>query len=103
MNQCRKCHGYGHWAYQCPSRGGAEAGEEDDVDAVDEEDAMLVEEKVKLSLVLWLSRGQKHLGVCCNKRPMFPQGPVAVTRETSCALSWPARIIAGAVGRSGAS
>ena len=22
-NQCRKCHGYGHWAFQCPSRGGA--------------------------------------------------------------------------------
>ena len=22
-NQCRKCRGFGHWAFQCPSRGGA--------------------------------------------------------------------------------
>ena len=32
-----------------------------------------------------------------------PQCPVAETRETSWALSWPARTAAGAVGRSGAS
>ena len=23
-NQCRRCHGFGHWAFQCPSRGGAQ-------------------------------------------------------------------------------
>ena len=83
-------------------RAGDEEVVEDVVDA--EEDVMLVvETKVKFSLLLWLSRGQKRLGVCCNKPLTFPQGPVAVTRETSCALSWPARTAAGAVGRSGAS
>ena len=60
-------------------------------------------EAVKRICLLRLNRGQKHLGVCCNKSPTFPQGPVAVTRETSCALSWPARTAVGAVGRSGAS
>ena len=80
-----------------------EDDEEDDVDAVDEEDAMLDDEAVCRHSVLWFSRGQKHLGVCCNKPPMFPQGPVAVTRETSSALSWPARTAAGAIRRSEAS
>ena len=85
-------------------RVGEEEVVEAEVDAV-EDGVILVEEdqEVKDHLLLWLSRGQKHLGVCCNKLPMFPQGPVAVTRETSCALSWPARTAAGAVGRPGAS
>ena len=80
--------------------------EEDDENAVDEEDGMLaveVRDQVKCNLLLWLSQGQNRLGVCCNKPPTVPQGPVAVTRETSCALSWPARTAVGAVGRSGAS
>ena len=80
-----------------------EDDEEDDVDAVDEEDAILDEEVVSRHLVLWLSRGQKYLGVCCNKPPMFPQGPMAVMQEISWALSWPARTAAGAAGRSEAS
>ena len=88
-------------------RAGDEAVVEDVVD--DEEEVAMLEEmveardKVKVNLLLWLSRGQKRLGVYCNKPPTFPQGPVAVTRETSCALSWPARTAVGAVGRSGAS
>ena len=81
--------------------------EEDDEDVVDvEEEAKMLEveaDKVKCSLLLWLSRGQKRLGLCCNQTPTFPQCPVVVTQETSCALSWPARTAAGAVGRSGAS
>ena len=80
--------------------------EEVDEDAVEEEVVMLaveVKAKVKFSLLLWLSRGQMRLGLCCNQIPTLPQCPVAVTRETSCALSWPARTAAGAVGRSGAS
>ena len=40
------------------------ANEEDDVDAVDKEDAMLDKEAVSRHLVFWLSRGQKHLGLC---------------------------------------
>ena len=56
-----------------------EDDKEDDADAMDEEDVMLDEEAVSRHLVLWLSRGQKHLGVCCNKPPIFPQGPMAVT------------------------
>ena len=85
------------------------AGNEKDVEGVVdvEEEAKMLEveakDKVKCNLLLWLSRGQKRLGLCCNQTPTFPQGPVAVTRETSYALSWPARTAAGAVGRSGAS
>ena len=80
------------------------AGDEADV-AVEEDEEAVVEAKAKdkVSLLLWLSRGQKRLGVRCNSPQTLPQCPVAVTRETSCALSWPARTAAGAVGRSGAS
>ena len=77
-----------------------------DEDAVEEEVVMLaveVKAKVKFSLLLWLSRGQKRLGACCDKPPPFPQCPVAEMRETSYALSWPARTATGAGGRSGAS
>ena len=80
--------------------------EEDDEDVAEEEVRILAVEakdKVKCSLLLWLSRGQNLLGVCCNKPPTVPQAPVAVMRETSYALSWPARTAVGAVGRSGAS
>ena len=82
------------------------AGDEEDVADEVEEVAVEVEAKdnqVKVSLLLWLSRGQKRLGVRCNSPQTLPQCPVAVTRETSLALSWPARTAAGAVGRSGAS
>ena len=84
------------------------AGDEEVVeDVVDEEEArmleMVEEDQVRYSLLLWLSRGQKRLGLCSNQTPTLPQGPVAVTRETSCALSWLARTAAGAVGRFGAS
>ena len=73
-------------------------------DVVEEVTAMLeMVEVVRFSLLLWLSRGQKRLGVRCNNPQTLPQYPVAVTRETSCALSWPARTAVGAVGRSGAS
>ena len=83
------------------------AGDEEDV-AVEVEEEAVVEDrakeaKVMVSLLLWLSRGQKRLGVRCNSPQTLPQCPVAVTRETSCALSWPARTAVGAVGRSRAS
>ena len=80
------------------------AGDEEDV-AGEEEEVAVVEDKAKdkVSLLLWLSRGQKRLGVRCNSPQTLPQCPVAVTRETRLALSWPARTAAGAVGRSGAS
>ena len=79
---------------------------EDVADEAEEEAVVVVEAKdnqVRFSLLLWLSRGQKRLGVRCNSPQTLPQCPVAVTRETSCALSWPARTAVGAVGRSGAS
>ena len=78
-------------------------GEEDDKDTEEEEDGMLAVEvdQVKCNLLLWLSRGQNRLGVYCNQPPTVPQGPMVVTRKTSCALSWPARTAVGAVGRSG--
>ena len=82
----------------------ARAGdEEDDAEEVEEVAVVVVEAKVKVSLLLWLSRGRKRLGVRCNSPQTLPQCPVAVTRETSWALSWPARTAVGAVGRSGAS
>ena len=84
-----------------------EGDEEVAVDKVDvEEEGMLAveaKEQVRFILLLWLSRGQKRLGVHCNSPQTLPQCPVAVTRETSCTLSWPARTAVGAVGRSGAS
>ena len=82
------------------------AGGEEDVVVEEEEEVVVVEAKdqvVRFSLLLWLSRGQKRLGVRCNSPQTLPQCPVAVTRETSLALSWPARSAVGAVGRSGAS
>ena len=82
------------------------AGDEEDVAVEAEEEAVVVEAKtevVRFSLLLWLSRGQRRLGARCNNPQTLPQCPVAVTRETSCALSWPARTAVGAVGRSGAS
>ena len=68
----------------------ARAGDEEDVADEEEEEAVVVEAKVRFSLLLWLSRGQRRLGVRCNSPQTLPQCPVAVTRETSCALSWPA-------------
>ena len=83
------------------------AGDEEDVaDEVEEEAVVAVEVKdqeVRFSLLHWLSRGQWRQGVRCNSPLTQPQCPVAETRETSCALSWPARTAVGAVGRSGAS
>ena len=79
------------------------AGDEEDVADAVEEVAVVVEAKVKVSLLLWLSRGQRRQGARCNSPLTLPQCPVAETRETSCALSWPARTAVGAVGRSGAS
>ena len=83
------------------------AGDEEDVADEVEEVAVVVEAKdkakVKVSLLLWLSRGQRRQGARCNSPLTLPQCPVAETRETSWALSWPARTAAGAVGRSGAS
>ena len=83
------------------------AGDEEDVaDEVEEEAVVVVEAKdnqVRSSLLLWLGRGQRHLRARCNNPLTLPQCPVAETRETSCALSWPARTAVGAVGRSGAS
>ena len=79
----------------------------EDVEVEEEEEAVALEmvevDKVRFSLLLWLSRGQKRLGVRCNSPQTLPKCPVVVTRETSCALSWPARTAVGAVGRSGAS
>ena len=83
------------------------AGDEEDVvDEVEEEVVVVVEAKdnqVRFNLLHWLSRGQWRQGVRCNNPLTLPQCPVAETRETSCALSWPARTAVGAVGRSGAS
>ena len=83
----------------------ARAGDEEDVADEVEEVAVVGEAqaKVKVSLLLWLSRGQRRQGARCNNPLTLPQCPVAETRETSCALSWPARTAVGAVGRSGAS
>ena len=84
----------------------ARVGNEEDVAVEADEEAVVVEvkmEAIRFSLLLWLSRGQKRLGARCNNPQTLPQCPVAVTRETSCALSWPARTAVGAVGRSGAS
>ena len=83
----------------------ARAGDEEVV--ADEEDEVVVEvevkdQEVRFSLLHWLSRGQWRQGVRCNNPLTLPQCPVAETRETSCALSWPARTAVGAVGRSGA-
>ena len=79
------------------------AGDEEDVAVEEEEVAVEDKAKDKVSLLLWLSRGQRRQGVHCNSPLTLPQCPVAETRETSLALSWPARTAAGAVGRSGAS
>ena len=82
------------------------AGDEEDVAVEEEEVAVVVVEakaKVKVSLLLWLNRGQRRQGARCNSPLTLPQCPVAEMRETSLALSWPARTAAGAVGRSGAS
>ena len=84
----------------------ARAGDEEDVADEADEEAVVVEDhrqEVRFSLLLWLGRGQRRLGARCNNPQTLPQCPVAVTRETSLALSWPARTAAGAVGRSGAS
>ena len=84
----------------------ARAGDEEDVTVEAEEEAVVVEAKIPMvrsSSLLWLGRGQRRLGARCNSPQTLPQCPVAVTRETSLALSWPARTAAGAVGRSGAS
>ena len=85
----------------------ARAGDVEDVVVEEDEEAVVEdkakEAKVRFSLLHWLSRGQWRLGVHCNNPQTLPQCPVAVTRETSCALSWPARTAVGAVGRSGAS
>ena len=80
------------------------AGDEEAV-ADEEDEEAVVEDKAKdkVSLLLWLSRGQRRQGARCNSLLTLPQCPVAETRETSLALSWPARTAAGAVGRSGAS
>ena len=84
------------------------AGDEEDVAVEVEEEAVVVDAKAKdqeeqVSLLLWLSRGQRRQGARCNSPLTLPQCPVAETRETSWALSWPARTAVGAVGRSGAS
>ena len=82
------------------------AGDEEDVaDEVKEEAVVEVKakDKVTVSLLLWLSWGQRRQGVRCNSPLTLPQCPVAETQETSWALSWLARTAAGAVGRSGAS
>ena len=73
----------------------ARADDVEDVEDEEEEEAVVVEAKdqeVRFSLLLWLSRGQRRLGVRCNSPLTLPQCPVAETRETSLALSWPARI-----------
>ena len=84
------------------------AGDEEDVAEEVVEEAVVVEAKAKdqaeqVSLLLWLSWGQRRQGVRCNSPLTLPQCPVAETRETSWALSWPARTAVGAVGRSVAS
>ena len=67
-NQCQKCRGFGHWAFQCPSRRGARGrggGHDEDAveeEVVEEEVAGMLEveakDQVKPSLVLlWLSWG----------------------------------------------
>ena len=55
---------------------------------------------------IWCSGsiGARNIWGCAATNPQcFPQGPMAVTQETSLALSWPARTAAGAVERSEAS
>ena len=52
-------------------------------------------------MLLWRRRRQKFPKVDCNHRRELPQCPEA--RETSCALSWPARTAARVVGGSEAS
>ena len=79
------------------------AGDEEDVAVEEEEVAVEDKAKDKVSLLLWLSRGQRRQGARCNSPLTLPQCPVTETWETSWALSWPARTAAGAVGRSGAS
>ena len=69
------------------------AGEVEEVEEVDKVD--------NRHMLLWRRRRQKFPKVDCNHRRELPQCPEA--RETSCALSWPARTAARAVGRSEAS
>ena len=76
--------------------------EEVDADTEDKVDTVLEEEEVSRHLeLLRRSRSLNQLGVRCNSPLLVPQCPE--DRETSLALSWPARAAARAVGRSGAS
>ena len=74
---------------------------EEDVVAGEDEEAVVDGNKDNRQMLLWRRRRQKFPKVDCNHRREFPQCPEA--RETSCALSWPARTAARAVGRSEAS
>ena len=74
---------------------------EEDVVAREEEEAVEDGRMDNRQMLLWRCRHQKFPKVDCNHRRELPQCPEA--RETSCALSWPARTAARAVGRSEAS
>ena len=74
---------------------------EEDVVAGEDEEVEEVDKDNNRQMLLWRRRRQKCPKVDCNHRRVLPQCPEA--RETSCALSWPARTAARAVGRSEAS
>ena len=73
----------------------------EDVVAGEVEEVEEVDKVHNRQMLLWRRRRQKCPKVDCNHRRVFLQCPEA--RETSCALSWPARTAARAVGMSGAS
>ena len=58
-------------------------GDEEDVMEEVEEEAVVEAKEVKVSLLLWLSRGQRRQGVRCNNPLTLPQCPVSEMRETS--------------------
>ena len=74
---------------------------EEDVVAEEDEEAVVDSKVDNRLMLLWRRRRQRLPKVDCNHRRELPQCPAL--RETSCALSWLARIAARAVRLSGAS
>ena len=74
---------------------------EEDVVAGEDEEAVVDGKADNRRMLLWRRRRQRLPKVYCKHHRELPQCPAL--RETSCALSWPARTAVGAVGWSGAS
>ena len=86
----------------------AREDDEEDVAVEAEEEAVVVVEAktevVRVQFAALAQSGPEASGGTLQQPPnASPVSPWRVTRETSCALSWPARTAVGAVGRSGAS